>query len=134
MMLYKYDSSGQTRRFLKIAFWKSNCWHHDLLMQPIRTIWTIFKGAIPFKFCQIPISGSIPGVVWTFPYIIQCKIVTPGRGQFWPQGQILNNLGRGPFRWCYIPNIKALGLVVSKQNDFWILHFENLFLTSWPTK
>jgi len=53
-------------------------------------------GTIPVEFGQISISGSREDVVWTFPYIIQCKIVTPGRGQFWPQGHNLNNFGRGP--------------------------------------
>ena len=55
-------------------------------MQPIRTSWTILVGdqpeTIPVKFGQIPISGSRKDVVWTFPYIIQSKIVTPKRGQF----------------------------------------------------
>jgi len=32
----------QTRRFLKVAFWKSIFRPRDLLMQPIRTIWTIW--------------------------------------------------------------------------------------------
>jgi len=41
----------------------------DLLMQPIRTIWTIFT--IFVEFGRIPISGSREEVVWTFPYIIQ---------------------------------------------------------------
>jgi len=49
-------------------------------MQPIRTIWIILvgdhTGIIPAEFGQIPISGSREEVVWTFPYIIQCKIVT----------------------------------------------------------
>jgi len=51
-------------------------------MQPIRTIWTILvgdhTGVIPAEFGQIPISGSREEVVWSFPNIIQCKIVTPG--------------------------------------------------------
>jgi len=51
-------------------------------MQPIRTIWTILVGnhprTIPAEFGQITISGSRENVVCTFPYIIQCKIVTPG--------------------------------------------------------
>jgi len=53
-------------------------------MQPIKTIWTILvgdhQGTIPVEFGQITISGSREDVVWTFPYIIQCKIVTPGAG------------------------------------------------------
>jgi len=69
-------------------------------MQPIRTIWTILvgdhPGIIPVEFGQIPIRSLREEVVWRFPYIIQCKIVTPGQGQFWPQGNNLNNFGRGP--------------------------------------
>ena len=69
-------------------------------MQPIRTIWTIsvrdHPGTIPVQFDQIPISGSREEVICSFPYIIQCKIVTPGQGQFWPQGHNLNNIVRGP--------------------------------------
>ena len=30
------------------------------------------------EFGQVPISDSREEVVWTFPYIIQCKTVTPG--------------------------------------------------------
>jgi len=56
----------------------------DLLMQPIETVWTILvgdhSGIIPREFGQIPISGLEKEVVWSFPYIIQCKIVTPGAG------------------------------------------------------
>jgi len=51
-------------------------------MQRIRTIWIILEGdhpgIIPAEFGQIPISGSREEVVWSFPYIIQGKIVTPG--------------------------------------------------------
>jgi len=62
-------------------------------MQPIRTIWTILVGdqpeTIPVEFGQIPISGSRKDVAWTFPYIIQCKIVTPQSGvNFHPRGII----------------------------------------------
>jgi len=70
--------------FFKIAFWKPIFWPRDLLMQPFRTIWTIsvrdHPGTIPVEFNQIPISGSREEVVCSFPYIIQCKIVTPGAG------------------------------------------------------
>jgi len=69
-------------------------------MQPIKTIWTIsvgdHPGTIPVKFGQIPISGLREEVVCSFRYIIECKIVTPDRGQFCPQGHNLNNFGRGP--------------------------------------
>ena len=71
-------------------------------MQPIRTILLIFvgdhPGITPAVFGQIPISGSREEVVRSFPYIIQCKIVTSRR--------------------CYIPNMNALGLVVLDKNIF----------------
>jgi len=50
-------------------------------MQLIKIIWNILvgdhAGIIPAEFGQIPMSGSREEVVWIFPYIIQCKIVTP---------------------------------------------------------
>jgi len=50
-------------------------------MQPIRTIWTILEGdhpgTIPVEFGHIPITVQ-EEVICSFPYIIQCKIVTPG--------------------------------------------------------
>jgi len=59
-------------------------------MQPIRTIWTILEGdhpgTIPVEFGQITISGSREDVVWTFSYIILCKIVTPGVGSILTPG------------------------------------------------
>jgi len=60
---------------------------------PTKTIWTItvgnHPGTIPVEFGQIPISVSRKEVVWTFPYIIQCKIVTPSGGvNFDPRGII----------------------------------------------
>jgi len=59
-------------------------------MQPIRTIWTIFvgdhPGTIRVQFGQISISGSREDIILTFPYIIQCKIVTPGAGSILTQG------------------------------------------------
>jgi len=65
-------------------------------MQPIRTIWIILvgdhQGIIPAEFGQIPISDSREEVVWRFPYLIQCKIVTPGRVNFDPRGIIWTNL------------------------------------------
>jgi len=66
-------------------------------MQPTATVWTTLigdhPGTIPVKFGQIPISGSREDVVWTFPYIIQCKIVTPRGGvNFDPRGKIWTTL------------------------------------------
>jgi len=69
-------------------------------MQLIRTIWIILvgdhPGIIPAEFGQIPISGSREEVVWSFPYIIHCNIVTPGAKFNINQGHNLNNFGRGP--------------------------------------
>jgi len=66
-------------------------------MQPIRTIWTILvgdrSGIIPVEFGQIPISSSREKVVWSFPYIIQSKIVTlPAKVNFNPWGIIWTTL------------------------------------------
>jgi len=65
-------------------------WPHDLLMQPTGTVWTTLiedhPGIIPVKFGQIPNSGSREDVVWSFPNIIHCKIVTPGAGSILTQG------------------------------------------------
>jgi len=66
-------------------------------MQPTGTVWTILigdhPGTIPVKFGQIPISGSREDVIWSFPYIIQYKIVTPRGGvNFDPRGIILTTL------------------------------------------
>jgi len=61
-------------------------------MKLIRTIWTSLVGdhpeTIPVEFGQITISGSREDVVWIFPYIIQCKIVTPGGVNIDPRGII----------------------------------------------
>ena len=61
-------------------------------MQPIKTIWTILvgdhPGTIPVEFGQIPISGWRYEVIWSFPNIIQCKIVT----NFDPMGIIWTTL------------------------------------------
>jgi len=63
---------------------------YDLLMQLIRTIWTILvgdhTGTIPVQFGQITIGGSREDVVWTFTYIIQSKIVTPEAGSILTPG------------------------------------------------
>jgi len=59
-------------------------------MQPTGTVWTTLigdhPGIIPVKFGQIPISGLREDAVWSFPYIIQCKIVTPGTGSILTPG------------------------------------------------
>jgi len=104
-------------------------------MQPIRTIWTIsvggITGTIPVEFGKIPISGSREKVVCSFPYIIQCKIVTPPRqGQFW---SLRHNLIIRTSRWCYILNMKALGLVVSDKKIFENFILKTYFLTPWPS-
>jgi len=69
-------------------------------MQLFRTVWTILVenqlGIIPNEFGQMGISSLGELFVQSFPYIIQCKIVTPGRGKFSPQEHNLNNFGRGP--------------------------------------
>jgi len=83
MMLYiKYESTGPCS-FRREDFWKFHFKTYlltrDILMQPTGTVWTILirnhPGIIPVNFGQIPISGSREDVVWSFPYIIQCKIV-----------------------------------------------------------
>jgi len=59
-------------------------------MQPTGTVCTTLigdhPGIIPVKFGQIPISGSREDVIWSFTYVIQCKIVTPGAGSILTQG------------------------------------------------
>jgi len=65
-------------------------------MQPIRTIWTILvgyhPGTIPVEFAKITISGSREDVVWTCPYIIQRKSVTPGAGSILTPGAYFEQL------------------------------------------
>jgi len=96
MMLYiEYESTGPCS-FRQEDFWKF--YFKTYLLTPWLSWTTLIgdhPGIIPVKFGQIPINGSREYVVWSFPYIIQCKIVTPGRGQFWPQVNILNNFSRG---------------------------------------
>ena len=43
------------------------------------------------------------------------KHVTPGAEPFWPQEDNLNKLGRSLLGDATLPNIKALGLVVSEK-------------------
>ena len=62
----------------------------DLHMQLTVTVWTTLigdhPGTIPVEFGQISISGPREDVVWSIPYIIQCKIVTPGAGSILTPG------------------------------------------------
>ena len=52
-----------------------------------------------------------------FSIICLCKTCGTCIGSFWPQGHNLNKLDRGPLG-AYLPNIKALGLVVSGKKMF----------------
>jgi len=91
MMLYiKYESTGPCS-FRQEDFWKFHFITYLLTPWPTYTTnWNGLNnfdtfvvdhpGIIPVKFGQIPINGSREDVVWSFPYIIQCKIVTPGAG------------------------------------------------------
>ena len=53
---------------------------------------------------------------WNLPFFIYVKHVTLGWAHFWPQGNNLNKFRRGPLgdATC-LPNIKALGLVLSDK-------------------
>ena len=57
-----------------------------------------------------------------------------GRGHFWPQGNYLNNLGRGPLgeAMCQISNIKGLGLLLSDKKIFKVFPYMGLCKTSDP--
>ena len=71
---------------------------------------TKYQGSKPYDFRQEDFSMYSP--------IKPVKNMSPlGQGHFWPQGDNLNKLGRGPLG-CYIPNIKALVLVVSEKKLF----------------
>jgi len=61
--------------------------------------------------------------------------VTPGRGQFWPQGHNFNKFGRGPLDDVIYQNMKALGLVVSDKKIFGncILKIAFWKPTFWPS-
>jgi len=52
----------------------------------LKTLIGDHPGIIPVKFGQISISGSREDVIWSFPYIIQFKIVTPGAGSILTPG------------------------------------------------
>ena len=55
----------------------------------------------------------------------------PGRGHFWPQGYNLNNLSSGP-QWCYIPNIKGLGLLLLDKKIFKVFSVNESMKNKWP--
>ena len=44
--------------------------------------------------------------------------MTPGAGPFLASGLLFEQTWQRSTRWCYIPNIKALGLVVSDKKIF----------------
>jgi len=81
----------------------------------------------------------------TFPLAVQEKMsfelfLTQFNVKLWPRGGVNFN-PRGIIwttlertsRWCYIPNMKALGLVVSDKKIFENCILKNYFLTPWPT-
>ena len=116
---------------------KTYFWPRDLLMQPIITIWTISvrnqPGTIPVEFGKIPVSGSSKEVVSSFPFIIQCKIVTPGVGSILTQGPKLNNFGRGPLDDA-ITNYERSRPCSFRQEDFWKRMFWPRDLLMQPTE
>ena len=58
---------------------------------------------------------------------------TREQGHFWPQGYNLNKPGRGLLGdTCFIPNIKALGLVVSDKKSFLCFSLYKPVLNMWP--
>ena len=72
---------------------------------------TIYQGSRPYGFRQEYFQ--------VFPYISMCKIWDPqGSAIFRPRGIIWTNLVERSIRWCYIPNIKVLGLMVSDKKLF----------------
>ena len=74
MMLYtKYESSVVSdKKIFESCILKTYFLTRYLLMQQIRTIWTIlvedYLGTIPIEFGP----GSREEVIWSFPHIIQC--------------------------------------------------------------
>ena len=53
-----------------------------------------------------------------FSYIFQCKKLTPGAGPFLTPGGFFQQHMWGTSRCCHIPNMKALGRVVSEKKIF----------------
>jgi len=56
------DRVVSDKKIFENCILKTYFWPHDLLMQPIRTVWTILVGnnpdTIPIEFGQIPINCS----------------------------------------------------------------------------
>jgi len=106
-MLYtKYESSGPYS-LRQEDFWKLHFktyfWPRDLHMQPIITIWTLYV-------CLV-YRGPL---LWKRTSIYQTYIHTY-------------------LHTCYIPNMKALGLVLSEEKIFENRILKTYFFTSWPT-
>ena len=82
-------------------------------------LYTKYQGSRPCGFRKEDFS--------CFPYIRLSKICDPGRAHFWPQGHILNNLGRGPLGDATYQKsgFRPCGF---RQEDFTSIHLENLFL------
>jgi len=96
MMLYiKYESTGPCG-FRQEDFWKFH--FETYLLTPWPTYATNRNGVNNFDrgpprdhSCEVwsnPISGLKEDVVWSFPYINQCKIVTPGAGSIFTPGPL----------------------------------------------
>jgi len=93
-MLYtKYESSGpcsfRQEDFGKLHF-KNLCFDPVTYLcnqsEPFKPLVEDYPRTIPVEFGQIPISGSRQEVILSFPYIIQCKIVTHGAGSILTPG------------------------------------------------
>jgi len=119
------------KKFFKSFILKHIYWPRDLLMQPTGMVWTYLikdhTGIIPVKFGQIPNSGSREDVVWSFPYIIQCKIVTRGGVNFDPRGIIWTTLVED-LQMMLFTTYESSGPCCFRQEDFWKFHFKNLFI------
>jgi len=135
MVLYtKYESSWPCS-FRQEDFWTLH--FENLLFDPMtylcnqsEPISTILigdhPGTIPVEFGQITISGSREDVAWTFPNIIQCKIVTPVAGLILtPRGIIWTTLVEDLLMMLYT-KYESSGPCSFRQEDFLKLHFENL--------
>ena len=99
-----------------------------------------------YEFARRSLSFNSNKVLWKWTErinrrsrwkIFLCKVVTTRASQFCPHGHNLNTFGRGPLRYCYSPNMKALGSAVLDKKIFENCIF-NLFsdpvtyLCKWP--